>query len=186
MTGLAPIWSISITADDYMVSTPTQAMIRLHKAIAKRSLRATLLDHYYRNFKRHFMRGNRSRYSHKERMPKYRHRRKKEFGSTTDLVKTGESKRYMTNQVPTVSTSYVMQGGLRGRMTIKWPPSMRTKAARLADVGVNFEQMNKELETWANDEALRSTNLFYKLYVDDLRVELDRRPKLRKNYHKKL
>ena len=189
-TGIMPTWAIAITGDDYLIEPASQATDRLHRQIMKRTIRAVLLKHYAMFFRKHFERGNRSRYSHKPRHTQYRHRKKKKYGSTTDLVKTGSSQRHMTSQEPKIKISRAgaTKGWFKGTMAIRWPvlrddgSPMRTRGTKMTHTGVTWEQMNRELGNWHETEAKAAAKLYESLYLDDLQIELNRRPKLIKKY----
>ena len=70
---------------------PEDMARRLHNRFVKDAIRETLQDHHRLHTKKHFAERNRYRYAHAARQRRYITYKRRRWGNTVDLVKTGRS-----------------------------------------------------------------------------------------------
>lgn len=151
--------------------TPGARVNRTWAGSMKDGLRAVLRTHWKKRMPGHFRATARSKYQHFPRTKAYKRRKMRKFGSRTDLVMTGDSKRKMLSTEPTVRVGGKAQDGtLRATMTLKWPTS---KDKSNPPQGVGRVKMNDELSRWVPSEEAEASRQFRSEFA----ISLNRRMK---------
>lgn len=142
---------------------PEDMALRMHNRFAKESLREAMQTHHRKNFRRHVTPGNRERYGHQPRQPKYREWKQRRYGRDIDLVKTGRSMRDMARTMPDIRIGGAAEGGRKGltgsyRLRFAWKGG--TGAQKTIRTGVSTAQMLTEMARWSDDEAREASANF--------------------------
>jgi hypothetical protein len=153
-----------------------RAFERIHTRAVKASLTRELELHHQRRIPRHFEAPARTKYRYAERKPGWKIKKMNVWGSRTDLVASGRTRRAMLSQYRlTVSGS--VANGMVGtlRMRFPFPASFENSSNR-----VSLEQMAREIATITADEAQDIAASFKANYVRLIKDALATSPRLRK------
>lgn len=154
-----------------------RAFERMHERAVKESLREQM-ERWHRKFlPDHFQATARTKYAHQERRPGWKKKKMNIWGSRTDLVASGRTKRFMTStyQITVSGSAYGEGVVVTLRMKFPFPASFENSSNR-----VSLEQMAKEIGTITRDEADAFAAAFRDGYVKRINEGLARSPKLRK------
>lgn len=154
-----------------------RAFERLHERCVKEALRKELEIHHRRRVPEHFTANNRTKYRHQERRPGWKAKKMNVYGSRTDLVASGRTKRAMTSQSQISVSGSAYGAGVVGTLTLRFPfpASFESSTNR-----VTLQQMAKEIATITREEAEQVSTSFRDNYTALLNAGLARSPKLRK------
>lgn len=150
---------------------------RTHRAIAKKAVRATLERHHRKTLPGHFKQTNRSKYDHKPRKPWWKEYKKKRYGSITDLVASGETKRSMLSTAPKISVGGTADSFLTGTMSLKFPFQRDNRRGKGA---VSVSVMASEIARWTDDEQKAAGAYMQQMYAIMLEEKFRNSPKIRK------
>lgn len=154
-----------------------RAFERLHERCVKEALRKELENHHKRRVPEHFQITNRAKYHHQERRPGWKAKKMNVYGSRTDLVASGRTKRAMTSQSQISVSGSVYGAGVVGTLTLRFPfPASLERSTNR----VTLQQMAKEIATITREEADEVTRSFADNYTNSLNAGLAKSPKLRK------
>jgi hypothetical protein len=154
-----------------------RAFERLHERCVKEALRLELVNHHRRRLPLHFQASNRTKYRHQERKPGWKAKKMNVYGSRTDLVASGRTKRAMTSQYSLSVSGSAYGQGVVGTLTMRFPfPASFANSTNR----VSLEQMAKEIATITRDEADEVSQSFVTNYTALLNAGLAKSPKLRK------
>ena len=158
-------------------TTGTRFM-RVYRKSAKEAVKLALLEYRQGDFKEHFSRAARSRFNHKKRSARYKAKKRKQYGSVTDLVKSGTTRDHMLMQRPKVTVQGEAGSALYGTMYLKFPfpVTQATDNPR----GVSIQQMKIELATWDQKALQRIQRSFKRHFHSELRRNLQKSPTILK------
>lgn len=150
---------------------PADLAKRWHNKYAKEAARYMIERHHEENVPKHFKRSARSRYGYRPRDPKYvrkKQRRWKQGGM--DLVKTGRTRRYMTNQYKLRLGGTADKGTLTATLILRFPFKggtgkwRRPAGPRGARAQITIQTMIGEMQSFAADEPPQLLRWFEEEY----------------------
>ena len=150
---------------------------RAHSAVAKASVRKVLQVHHKKTLPGHFKQTNKSKYDHKARSKKWRSDKRRKYGSITDLVASGETKRKMLGTTPKIAVGGTADTFLHGTMTLSFPFGKDGKRRTSA---VTLTVMRKEIARWTDDEQMAAGALVQQEYAKGIEERFANAPKIRK------
>jgi hypothetical protein len=136
---------------------------RLHAQASKEAARVVMMTHWRKRIPGHFTTQARSKYQHKERLRSTKAKKRKFYGSRTDLVKTSRTRLKMTQQVPTVRVGGKASNILRVSMQLPFGFPATFDRARPGSVSV--EQMSLEISRWTDAEMSEAAAQYRDAYV---------------------
>ena len=150
---------------------------RIHNNALRDAHEYALVKHKRETTPKHFKRGNWQRYNHTPRTREYRKTKRRQFKSTTDLVKTGKTRDFAKKQIPKVThRGSADSGNLRSRYTLvlfNFRGAGRKNRVKPKD-------MAKEVGTVHPTEAIVMISRVEAKYIVGLRKGLARSPRIRK------
>ena len=154
-----------------------RAFERMHERAVKDSLREQMEIWQKKVLPDHFKATARLKYQHQERRPSWKAKKFNIWGSRTDLVASGKTKRFMTSTYRITVTGSAYGGGVvvTLRMRFPFPASFENSTNR-----VSLEQMAKEIGIITRDEADAFASAFRDGYVKRINEGLARSPRLSK------
>lgn len=154
-----------------------EEMERLHNRSARRAMRDTLLHHHKKRLPEHFKQTARHRYGYAARKPKYKAQKRRQFGSITDLVKTGRMRDQMLNAPPKpILTGSAGRGVLTGRILLR----MRLANIGRVGKGVTPADMKEEIEKILPNEEQESASLYGSTFTHEINEGIRRSRVIRK------
>jgi hypothetical protein len=154
-----------------------RAFERLHERCVKEALREVMEAWHRRILPEHFTTNNRTKYRHQERRPGWKAKKMNVYGSRTDLVASGRTKRFMLSAFSISLSGSAYGGGVVCTLTLRFPfPASFTFSSNR----VSLEQMAKEIGTITREEADAMAADFLNRYTAKLNAGLAKSPKLRK------
>ena len=147
-----PALGLRITVPDVFIDSGRGRSI--HRKVMQDATRETLEWHHRSLMPQHFKQTARGKYGHKERAPVTKARKRKRFGSITDLVKSRKSKTQFTSEKPRVSFRQgTPEGVIHGYMRYKWPFPQASRRTRSTPRRVSQFDMNAEVTRWTDRET---------------------------------
>ncbi len=125
--GLLPQFGFSVSVPQ----RPADIARRYWNRLAKAALRETLLFHWQEHLPKHFLPTARSRYNYKPRKQSWVFHKLKNYGTGTDLVLTGASRRRILGTFPDIVIGGAAEGGkkgLEGTMTVRFAWNEKVRA----------------------------------------------------------
>ena len=164
---------------EFEIDLPPRLLIsdRLHNRFVKEIMRELLMEHWQKRIPIHFTRPAHNRYGYAQRNLKYMKAKARRFHSTTDLVRSGKSKDYMTHYARIRVGGTAAAGDVTGTLELRFPFPGGTGRTRRGNVrtGVMPAQMVKEVAKVVADERAEISSALGKKYVD--RVNNDTSPR---------
>jgi len=129
---------------------------RIHNSLSRRALRTAIELHHERRIPRHFQQQAHARYGYADRSKRYISAKIRRYGTGTDLVKTGRTKREMTSTRRLSIGGQASTSSLRATLKLRFPfpggsGRFRNRNGRQA---VSVQQMAREVETISAGEML--------------------------------
>ncbi len=158
--------------------------VRHHNSFVKLALAEAMNRHHKNVIPEHFKATARDKYHYRERNTAYKKAKMKRYGSRTDLVKTGESKEFMTHN-RTITVAGAAEGGktpIKATITMRFPFKGGTGRQRYKQDsagGVGIDQMIKEVQAMTDDDRRKIADDFWTLYCHELKKFRGRRQRTR-------
>lgn len=134
-------------------------------SIAKLCLHEELVKHHQKRIPKHFKQQARQEYGYKQRTDATRRRKRKLYGSTRDLVKTGATEQLVTRarQISVGGTLKDGGGSILGTLSMWFPYSIRRDPQNPG--GVTINDMAGEISRVSAAEALEIEQGFTDRFV---------------------
>lgn len=151
-----------------------RSIVAMHTRVAKECLRLEALRHHERRFPGKFVRSAHAKYGFVRRKQSWIFSKRNIWGSDTDLVASGRTKRTMLNTSPRLSVAGNADS-IRATLRYRFPfPASVAKSTNR----VSLAQMILELQTTLSSEVADIANNFKHNYTAQIAHELRTRPRL--------
>ncbi|MBW3543449.1 MAG: hypothetical protein KY476_24620 [Planctomycetes bacterium] len=169
----------------YWIEVPMRAddlAKRYHNQYAKEAIRETLEKWHgsEKGFKKHFRRDARERYDHFPRSEKYKRFKARRYHSTVDLIKTGQTKRYMQMVYKITAGGTAVGKTLRATLILRFPFKGGTgRFRKVSQQQVSIEKMRIELERFDDEDPKILAQWFLAAYMRRVRNHRANRKRVR-------
>lgn len=137
---------------------------RLHAKVCKEALTKTLQLHHKKRIPQHFDAWKQEKYNYAPRSPVTDLKKLRRPGGGADLVKTGRTKREMTQRMQVRHGGSASTGQITSTGVLRWPPGFKTP-----DAGrVNRGQMIIEIQTFTEREQAEVAEDFMRFYREGI------------------
>jgi hypothetical protein len=162
---------------------PDDMQARDHNRYVKKAVRETLLEHWRQHTRRHFQIGASSRYGYAQRSPRYNAEKKRQFGHTIPMLRTGKTRDKMAGSTPQLRIGGAAEGGKKGitgsyRLKFPFDAALQQNYRRRLGRRNNrpaaprrnvMPQLRREMEAWAADEIRLAARGFAQRYWQSVR-----------------
>lgn len=165
---------------------PEDIAQRHHNRFAKEAMRRVLITHHEKRIPVHFTKVAHQKYGYQSRTLKYMKAKARKYHSTTDLIKTGNTRRQMTSAGGRkITIGGAAEGGkkaLEGTLTLRFPFPGGTGRFRKEDTHqqVTIQQMNKEIKAITPEERHEIAKQLMKEYWSQVNQFRGKRRRRRK------
>lgn len=177
---IIPKFGATVTIPDPFLKSSRYA--RIHKRISRKAGDHVMKHHHKKVTKEHFKQTNRSKYDHFPRTAKYLKEKRKRYGSITDLVATGKSKRAILSMTPKVTFKGSPMNVLQIHMTYRWPFDAGAGEAKASfrPHRVSIAQMSRELTSWTDQEMIRAVEMYRDKWIELWEEEMAKAHKMKR------
>ena len=144
---------------------------RIHTRVVKQSMEQTLRRYHKELWPDHFEPGEQDKYKLTERKPVTDQIKKRRYGHTTKLVKTGRSRNNLVRRRwPVTLRGSAGAGVVTATMRMRLRKPIRTN--KRASDGMSLRDILDELSRWAPDEEKTAAEWFGEFYADGINREI--------------